>query len=264
MKKILFPTDFSEVSQHALRYAIDFAASFDAIIDVWTVYQLAALDASNLPPIYLEELIREKREKLEGQMMEFIKDVPPRLLGQSGLHYGIDVSYEIDKLAENYDLIIMATQGERNQLEKWLCSVTTQILRHSPCPVLVIPKEATYSSSFKIVYATNFEENEDKILLKLKDFSSFVKCEVEFIHVVTPNETDKPAHSSNQFFKDLGTVHQISNENVIDGIFQFLDANEPAILSLYLPTRGFIGDLLHKSVSKEITFQINRPVLGFC
>jgi len=28
-------------------------------------------------------------------------------------------------MAINYDLIIMATQGERNQLEKWLGSVTT-------------------------------------------------------------------------------------------------------------------------------------------
>ena len=118
MKKILFPTDFSEVSQHALRYAIDFAKEFDAIIDVWTVYQLTAVDAANLPPIYLEEMIKEKREGLEVQMSNFVKDIPQGLMGHSGLQYGIDVSYEINKLAENYDLIIMATQGERNRLEK--------------------------------------------------------------------------------------------------------------------------------------------------
>lgn len=60
MKKILFPTDFSQVSQHALRFAIDFAKECNAVIDVWTVYQLVAVDAGNLPPTYLEELIREK------------------------------------------------------------------------------------------------------------------------------------------------------------------------------------------------------------
>ena len=119
MKKILFPTDFSEVSQHALRYAVDFAKEFGAVIDVWTVYQLASVDAANLPPIYLEEMIKEKREGLEVQMSYFVKDIPQGLFGQSGLQYGIDISYEIDKLAESYDLIIMATQGERNRLEKW-------------------------------------------------------------------------------------------------------------------------------------------------
>jgi nucleotide-binding universal stress UspA family protein len=264
MKKILFPTDFSEVSQHALRYAIDFAMAFDSVIDIWTVYQIAVVDAGNLPPIYLEELIREKRESLEAQMTDFVRDVPPGVLGQSGLQYGIDVSYEIDKLAENYDLIIMATQGERNQIEKWLGSITTQVLRHAVCPVLVIPKEASFTHPFKIVYATNFEEGEEKILVKLKDFSSFVNSQVACIHVVKPNDTDKPVHVDDPYFQVFGSVHQISNEQVVDGIFQFLDANEPSILALYMPTRGFIGDLLHRSISKQITFQINRPVLGFC
>lgn len=264
MKKILFPTDFSEVSQHALQYAIDFAKEFNAIIDVWTVYQLAAVDAANLPPVYLEEMIKEKREGLEVQMSQFVKDIPEGLMGQSGLQYGIDVSYEINKLAEDYDLIIMATQGERNRLEKWLGSITTHVLRHSPCPVLVIPKEAIFNKWFKMVYATNFEEGEDTVLSKLKDFSTFLRSQIEFIHVVKPNDDSHPVGSSKTIFEGLGPIHQISNEEVVDGIFQFLKANEPAILALYMPTRGFIGDLLHKSVSKQITFQIDRPILGFC
>jgi nucleotide-binding universal stress UspA family protein len=264
MKKILFPTDFSEVSKHALRYAVDFAKEFGAVIDVWTVYQLASVDAANLPPIYLEEMIKEKREGLEVQMSNFVKDIPQGLLGQSGLQYGIDISYEIDKLAESYDLIIMATQGERSRLEKWLGSITTHVLRHSPCPVLVIPKEATFNKWFKMVYATNFEEGEDTVLTKLKDFSTYLRTQIEFIHVVKPNDDNHPVGSSKTSFEGLGQIHQISNEEVVDGIFQFLKANEPAILALYLPTRGFIGDLLHKSVSKQITFQIDRPILGFC
>lgn len=264
MKKILFPTDFSEVSLHALRYAIDFAKEFNAIIDVWTVYQLAAVDAANLPPIYLEEMIKEKREGLEVQMSLFIKDIPQGLMGQSGLQYGIDVSYEIDKLAENYDVIIMATQGERNKLEKWLGSITTHVLRHSPCPVLVIPKQATFNRWSKLVYATNFEEGEAAILTKLKDFATLLRSPIEFIHVVKPNDNSHQSSSSKTSFEGLGPIHQISNEEVVDGIFQFLKANEPAILALYMPTRGFIGDLLHKSVSKQITFQIDRPILGFC
>ena len=264
MKKILFPTDFSEVSQHALQYAIDFAKEFGAVIYVWTVYQLASVDAANLPPIYLEEMIKEKREGLEVQMSHFVKDIPMGFMGQSGLQYGIDVSYEIDKLAEDYDLIIMATQGERSILEKWLGSITTHVLRHSPCPVLVIPKEATFNKWFKMVYATNFEEGEETILKKLKDFSTYLRTQIEFIHVVKPNDGNHPVGSSKTSFERLGQIHQISNEEVVDGIFQFLKANEPAILALYMPTRGFIGDLLHKSVSKQITFQIDRPILGFC
>ncbi|MBU6169154.1 MAG: universal stress protein [Bacteroidetes bacterium] len=264
MKKILFPTDFSQVSQHALRFAIDFAKECNAVIDVWTVYQLVAVDAGNLPPIYLEELIREKRESLESQMAEFVKEVPAPLLGQSGLHYGIDISYEINKLGESYDLILMATQGDRNQLEKWLGSVTTHVLRHAPCPVLVIPKEATFTKDFKIVYATNFEEGEERILPKLKDFSAFMNSQIEIIHIVKPNETESSIHSTKIDFEQIGQVHQIANEQVVEGIFQFLDANEPSILSIFMPGRGLIGDLFHQSISKQITFQIDRPMLGFC
>lgn len=78
----------------------------------------------------------------------------------------------------------MATQGERNQLEKWLGSITTQVLRHAACPVLVIPMEATFTHPIKIAFATNFEKGEEMILGKLKDISSYVNCKVECIHVV--------------------------------------------------------------------------------
>ena len=101
-------------------------------------------------------------------------------------------------------------------------------------------------------------------MVKLKDFSTYLRTQIEFIHVVKPNDDNHPVSSSKTSFEGLGQIHQISNEEVVDGIFQFLKANEPAILALYLPTRGFIGDLLHKSVSKQITFQIDRPILGFC
>jgi nucleotide-binding universal stress UspA family protein len=262
MKNLLFPTDFSEASRHALQYAIDFASSFGAVIDVWTVYQLSALDAGNLPPVYIEELIREKRAQLEEQMTEFIREVPPAVLRQSGLQYGIDVSYEINKLAEKYDFIIMATHGARNQIEKWLGSVTTQVLRHAPCPVLVIPGEATFSKHFHLVHASNFEEGEEQAMVQLKQFSQMVQAKVSVIHVGRPDEIEKEGIGSFPYLKELGSFHQITNEDVVAGIFQYLEENEPAILSLYLPTRGFFSDLIHKSVSKQITFQIQRPILG--
>jgi nucleotide-binding universal stress UspA family protein len=263
MKKILFPTDFSEISHHALQYAMAFAKEFNAVIDVWTVYQLAAVEATNLPPIYLEALIKEKRESIETQMAEFVKEMPVPLLGQTGLHYGIDISYEISKLGENYDLILMATQGDRYPLEKWLGSVTTYVLRNAPCPVLVIPKDATFTKNFNMVYATNFEEGEENITPKLQDLSSFLGCKVNILHVVKPNETDPSVHASGFNFTSIGPLHQIVNEHVVEGIFQYLEANDPAILAIYMPSRGFIEDLFHKSVSKQITFQMNRPLLGF-
>ena len=40
---------------------------------------------------------------------------------------------------DNVDLIVMATQGHHGILDAFRGSVTEQILRHSPCPVLAVP-----------------------------------------------------------------------------------------------------------------------------
>jgi len=48
MKRILFPTDFSEAANHAFIYALEIAKAFQLPLTVLHVYQLP--DISSVPP----------------------------------------------------------------------------------------------------------------------------------------------------------------------------------------------------------------------
>ncbi len=50
MKKILFPTDFSNASEKAFDFAVSLAHEMDATIDIVNIYHLPFVDATNVPP----------------------------------------------------------------------------------------------------------------------------------------------------------------------------------------------------------------------
>jgi nucleotide-binding universal stress UspA family protein len=49
MKKILFPTDFSETSNNAFVYALQLAKNIDAEVVTLHVYELPVVDYINVP-----------------------------------------------------------------------------------------------------------------------------------------------------------------------------------------------------------------------
>jgi hypothetical protein len=49
----------------------------------------------------------------------------------------------------------MGMKGEHQRLDKWMGSVTTNLMMKAPCPVLAIPEKATYEGIKKITLATS-------------------------------------------------------------------------------------------------------------
>ncbi len=76
MKKILFPTDFSEAAANAFRYANELAKVVEATIDVVNVYNLPVIDATNLPAGYVEQMLDEKKVLIQNKLDAFVAAEP--------------------------------------------------------------------------------------------------------------------------------------------------------------------------------------------
>ena len=134
IKKILAPTDFSDLSAKGVRYASQLAKESGAEL---VVMNIVPLDESN---------VASKREidqhKLE--LDEFLvdrdmgSDLNIRKLVEPGVPSSTIV-YFAEK--ENCDLIVMSSHGRSGLSRVLMGSVTEHILRKSPCPVLVVPLE---------------------------------------------------------------------------------------------------------------------------
>ncbi len=144
LKRILAPTDFSEYSLAAMRYACEFASRFDAELHVLHAIAspLEAVDEGTASPYAraFAEYETEIRENAEKQLAAV--DTAPltnpdqvvRVL-RGGFPFVEILQYA--KAAE-IDLIVIGTHGRSGLQHILLGSVAEKIVRKSPCPVLSV------------------------------------------------------------------------------------------------------------------------------
>ncbi|HSN81866.1 MAG TPA: universal stress protein [Polyangiales bacterium] len=143
-RTILVATDFSEISDEALRAAALYAKSFHARVLVAHVFD----PTPNIPPVVwsrpdlLERSIRVEiedaiRETLSGKTAEFLKGVPEVEL--SVIQHP-SPGRALVELAEDegVDLMILGSHGRSGLSRAFLGSVAERVVRHAPCPVLVV------------------------------------------------------------------------------------------------------------------------------
>lgn len=136
IKKILAPTDFSDLSAKGVSYACQLAKEVGAEL---VVINVVLLDESNVAN--RRELERHKQqldEFLNDKVAGLATDLKIRKVVEPGQPYSTIVY-----LAENesVDLIVTSSHGRTGLSRVLMGSVTEEIIRKSPCPVLVVPME---------------------------------------------------------------------------------------------------------------------------
>ncbi|MCB9282873.1 MAG: universal stress protein [Lewinellaceae bacterium] len=268
MKKILFPTDFSPAAANAFRYAHALAELLEARIDLINVFHLPIGDASNIPPEYIQKMLDEAEVDTQEKLKEFAQPCLGKpTCGELQPIYGLFTAVEITDVARqnNYDLIVMGTKGERGALEKFLGSVTTDVMMKASCPVLAIPAEAEFHPIAHIAYATAFEPSDEHAVGNLMELAGLLAAQVHFVNVNTQSgkhyiqdvemEKDYPYN-----FTDFSVVHHSS---IQDGLDEYLNERKIDWLALFIPHRRLWERLFHSSFTKRMTFHTQVPLLIF-
>jgi len=145
IKRILTPTDFSELSLCTLQYSTALARQFGAKISILHVIsqewisEMNAIQAFAVPIGSVEELLEKKKRDSIERMEEIIKKEDEALFEGSIIKVGIP-SEEIIGVAKEreIDLIVICTHGRSGLSHVFMGSVAEKVVRRSPCPVLSV------------------------------------------------------------------------------------------------------------------------------
>lgn len=139
IKKILWPTDFSEASNRALDTALEFAKSFSA--ELWLLHAVEPVRTMPAPanfalPVHYKDCMDTASRKLEAIIQE-------RVQGRCPVKVCVDMAAAAEKILQvadeqSIDLIVIATHGESVFHHLLFGSVAEKVIRRAPCPVLVI------------------------------------------------------------------------------------------------------------------------------
>jgi len=141
IKRILFPTDISEGSAHAVPFVTDLTKHYGArLYVIHVMYDVARATGWYVPHMSMDELYRDietnARKEIEKCCVEDLR-------GYKNIEYSIlkGVPHEeILKFAEEnaVDLIIMGTHSRKGLDRVIFGSTAERVVRHAPCPVLTV------------------------------------------------------------------------------------------------------------------------------
>jgi len=140
IKSILVPLDFSPPSKKALHYALSVARQFKARLTLLTVVEpVGTPDFAASFPLVMEDDRLMAAAKKELERTAKAARVPRGTLEKVLVRFGRSF-HEITEAARTRkaDLIIISTHGYTGLKHALLGSTTERVVRHAPCPVLVV------------------------------------------------------------------------------------------------------------------------------
>jgi nucleotide-binding universal stress UspA family protein/dienelactone hydrolase len=133
IRRILHPTDFTEASAAAFRFACALARDYGAGLTVLYVCP---------PPISLDDVADRQRpggldDELVGRLYE-LKPADRSLVLDYRLGHGDPATVILDTAAHGCDLIVMGTHGRSGLRRVIMGSVAAAVSQKAPCPVVTV------------------------------------------------------------------------------------------------------------------------------
>ena len=275
MKKILVPTDFSQDSANAVKFAYLAAKENNCKFSLLNVYNFAVYDP-NIPTELLSDVISQSSDNsvqgLDIIISEFEKNYPDfknyladKITGEGNL---LEV---IDKTTDegNFDFLIMGTKGASGLEEVLIGSNAYTVLSNSKIPVLIIPQKSQYKGFANILYAVDLTCSEIPAIDKLEELIDLKKKDITFLHLTEEFE-DKMSPDETKYFdeiknklKDVSAKYEFAKcENVADALEDFVHKLNIDLIVVSKKKRDFFENLFHKSISKKLACHTDVPLLA--
>jgi nucleotide-binding universal stress UspA family protein len=270
MKKILVPTDFSQLSQVAVVYAVHLAEKMKAEVIVASV-----IDTT--PPSEEKSLPRWKKlaEQLEQAAQKDAKQLLIDVRAQvdySPISYvslsGFPMEVAIDEYVQNndIDLIVVGTRGATGLKKVVIGSNAAAIIDNSSVPVITIPAETKFMPWKKIVYATDLTNIEREIKPILR-FAALFGSDIHILHVLPADSTKtmREIKEETVAVDNLPNIHLefVKSNNIAEEVEKFVKEQKAEVLVTFTHKLDFYEKLLGRSVTRELTFHNHLPLLTF-
>ncbi|MDH3744444.1 MAG: universal stress protein [Acidobacteriota bacterium] len=290
IRKILYPTDFSESARQALTHALFLAEKFGAELHLLNALILHEDDPNDPDKHFVEpHEILERLFEISGSKLQSLIDADHSEIlavhevtrrGYSAPEVILDYALEIDA-----DLIAMGTHGRRGAARFFLGSVAESVVRHANCPVLTLKaheKPPPIEAVEKILVPVDFSDAARQAVLHAREFATTYGARLQLLYVVemtaypyfyVPTRSEVWENRREQAMKALGELAEelLGRETpfetfVAEGragqeVARFAKTHESDLIVIASHGLGAIERLLLGSTTAEVVRSVDCPVM---
>lgn len=275
MIAILLPTDFSDNSWNAIKYALELYKDQKCTFHILNTYTPIVYNIEYVlvaPAQFgLGDPIRYASQENLGKLVERISEASkpnPNHSFETMARFDTLVSGVRELVEErDIDLIVMGTQGATGAKEVLFGSNTVQIFKNIKCPILAIPSQFNYEAPHDILFPTDLEINYENVNLDV--LAALVKShnsKVSVLHVsvddkLSDEKTNNYNHLQSLFDGSAYLFHKFRSTDIPDAINKFQIKHKINLLAMVNNKHSIFENLFFKNTVNQIGLNLNIPFL---
>lgn len=272
---ILVPIDFTPVAKNTVDYVIGLSKKLKTKIIFVHAYTIAYPSSTPIGMGTMAAPIsgtQESQEKLNKQKLrEYLESFPQLKYIEYKSYVGFGAIVDIicqTANDESVDAIIMGTEGADSSIEEiFVGTVSEKVSRKAACPVWIVPENVKYSNIEHIGLALDEDSLKNKVDIDLlvKIMGTF-NCNLHLVQITNDEDIPIKENEVHLYYKNfLGereyTFNVFKNNDLEEGIDQFLSEKPIDVLALLYREKGFFERLLEKGLRRKLVFDSNNPIL---
>lgn len=280
MTKVLVPFDFSEQAQNALAFATSLSTKFENVeitvlhvVEVPSASSMGTMGGGEMMPefenqMFFIELMNRRKEQFKEMESEY-----------SGNSYVFQTKIVLGNAFQNIsaviveedpDLVVMGSKGASGLEEVLIGSNTEKVVRTAHCPVVTVKAPTNPEEFKKIVFASDFREDQDELADRVKALQKWFDADLYLVVINTPSNFETTRESAariKNFAHKYGIDHavaEIYNSNSEEeGIVEFAEDIDADLIAMATHGRTGLIHLFTGSIAEDVVNHAKRPVWTF-
>lgn len=273
MKKILFPTDFSEAATNAFVHALEFAKTVNGELILLHTFEFPIYDNQFFPQNYnvlFETLQLTQFDKFKEELPKLHAIAEELDLNHIKMSHRLmdgHLLFNINRAIkeESIDYIVMGTTGATGWEAFFLGTNTSNAIAAVTIPVLSVPLESKFKKIETIGFTTRFRDKDKKALNEVLKFAKKTKAKIKCLYVKSVH-SDVSVATIKQWeeeFKDEPIQFSIiPSEEIQDIILDFILFKDIDVLAMLTYKRNFFVELFKPSLTQKFSNSLAIPVLA--
>lgn len=277
MKKILVPTDLTDVAELGLKLAVEIAKRCNATISLinftrhplgktFTTTGEVDLRADEEVNVYSLELVQSIKDRLEGLAVRYA--VQGVKIDTAVIDAKFTSGLDAYMSQEDVDLVVMGTSGEETAKEAFTGNHTERVIKVSSCPVLSV-RDGFSINDFANIIAAVSVITDNQVAYGLTLLRQLADCFNSHVHLV--HVRDRATHSNlilDEYFSKMASIAELKNfsvaildaDDVSDAVAEYANRVNAGLIAVLKNTPEGIFRIFSNRFSNRIVKEEGRPV----